>query len=161
MWQGDVVGVVIRVCRAHMKHCRSMLHVIAGSQEGGDDEDNDEANDADQGGVAAAEQAEASSDSEAEGDGMLPGVGDGAFRYRKVPKADYGLSVEEMLTMDPKELNQVQWTSTLHANTRCCSLSYCPSAYHPSLPSPLHRSTSYCLWHTNVHCHSTGTTPAL
>lgn len=72
----------------------------AGIREEGDD-------DGSQGEAAAAQLPEASSDSEDDEDGMLPAVSGSGFRYRKVPKADYGLSIEEMLTMDPKELNQV------------------------------------------------------
>lgn len=70
-------------------------------------QDTDAAWEAEQEAAASVQPPDASSDSDADENGMLPAVRDGGFRYRKVAKADYGLSVEEMLTMDPKELNQV------------------------------------------------------
>ena len=59
--------------------------------------------------------AEASNEEDSDGD-MTAGFRGGGFRYRPVPKADYGLSIQDMLTMDPKELNQVGFASN------CCSM---------------------------------------
>lgn len=55
---------------------------------------------------AAAVAAAGASDDDSDDD-VAAGVKGGGFRYRQVPKADYGLTIEDMLTMDPKELNQV------------------------------------------------------
>ncbi len=72
-----------------------------------------------QGNAAASEaadgNAEASNEEDSDGD-MTAGFKGSGFRYRQVPKADYGLSIQDMLTMDPKELNQVGLSSD------CCSM---------------------------------------
>ena len=87
------------------------------------------------GATAAAAEAGASDGSDSEDD-VAAGFKGGGFRYRKVPKADYGLSIMDMLTMDPKELNQVGRTTTIPQPNRIAA-----AAVKHNICEP---------WHTNA-----------
>lgn len=41
------------------------------------------------------------------------------FRYKQVPKSNFGLSAEDILFFSDKELNQVRGTAGLHARASC------------------------------------------